>query len=928
VTPEVAGSSPVNHPTAGHERPAVPIARTHPKEVRLDRATVAKVALLSLAATVPLAATMALVAGQQNVKIESVVRERVGLTFTAHTLEVIRSLRILRKRVEIDRSAAPRERATAELALDGLYDYDAGPGRVLDLTKRLKRLQTDWSSVPIGPTAGPAIDAALDSALGLFYTTEDRSSLSSDSDERTIELIDAYGAQLPTVSQRTDDAQLAFERATRGGVAATDQRLGAAVLVGQARRAYEAAKIDIGNASNGSPVEMGAVEPRLNEIGGFLQAFTDAATRSGGPPASHTLRSTGDGAIAAVDRSQDEIRVVLSRLLLVREARERNTFWLLCLGTLLAFAGIVCLAAAIVHTLQKREQRAKEDAKRLIAENEQRRKLEALAVAETQFRAAFDRSSLGVAILDREGQFVRTNQALTELLGSVDAGRLGATHPDFARLLAGEIESFGIETQFPSASGEMLWFESTLSLVRDDARAPLFAIAMLKDVTERRRIEDRLRFDATHDPLSGLPNRAYFTERVRSTVLSDARPRGMQAVLFVDLDEFKFVNDSLGHAIGDQVIIAAGKRLSEATDRNDLVARFGGDEFAVLLDARRNREEIDSVVARIGNALAQPLYVEEREIFVTASIGVAVTNGTYRSVEDMIRDADTAMYYAKSAGRSRSAVFNETMHDQAVRRLAIGTQVRRGLEREQFTLCYQPVVSLAEERIESFEVLLRWKHPELGEISPGEFVPIAEELGLIVPIGRYVLEGACEQLERWNAGLTGSGRLRLSVNASVREIMQTDYCDFLEAIIARRCLRPGELILEVTESALLTSTKYASGTLERIKAAGVALAIDDFGTGYSALRYLQHFPFDQLKIDRSFIAGAGPGIASEAIVNVILSLAESFGVKVVAEGVETREQADSLKALGCDFGQGFLFGEARGAREATALLRPRLPSAS
>jgi diguanylate cyclase (GGDEF)-like protein/PAS domain S-box-containing protein len=867
---------------------------------------------------------MAIVAGQQNAKIELLERERAGLEFMQRNVVVVRRLHVLRKRVEIDGSAGEPERVQVDAALDALYDYDAGPGRGLDLTKRLKRVQMDWSSVPPGSSAGPAVDAALGTTLDLFYATEDRSSLSNDSDERTLELIDAYGAQLPTISQRTDDAELAFERVTRTGSAATDRRIGAAVLVGQARRAYEAAKVEVDNASNGREEALATVVPRLKDVGTDLEAFTDAATSSSGP--SRTLRTAGDATIVAADRSADAIAGVLRRLLAGREAAERNALAMFFFAGLLALVAVVALATAMVKMAQRREQRAKDDAKRAVAEGEQRRKLESLAVAEAQFRAAFDRSSLGVAILDRDGRVVRTNRALIELLGPVDAAHLGADHPDFARLLAGEIDSFGIETQLPSASGKSVWFESTLSLVRDDAGEPLFAIAMLKDVTERRRIEDRLRFDATHDPLSGLPNRAYFAERVRATVLNGASSLSVQAVLFVDLDEFKFVNDSLGHAIGDQVIIAAAKRLCEATERNDLVARFGGDEFAVLLDGRASRDEIDAVVARIGRALSQPLYVEEREIFVTASIGIAVANGTYSSVEEMIRDADTAMYYAKSAGRSRSAVFSRSMHDQVVRRLAIGTQVRRGLEREQFTLFFQPVVSLAHRHIEAFEVLLRWKHPELGDIPPGEFVPIAEELGLIVPIGRYVLDRACEQLAHWNAGLAREDRLRLSVNASVREIMQTDYCDFLEATVARHGLQRGELVLEVTESALLTSSKYASGTLERIKAGGVALSIDDFGTGYSSLRYLQHFPFDQLKIDRSFVAGPGDGIGSEAIVNMILSLAESFGVKVVAEGVETDEQASRLFALGCGYGQGYLFGEARSAEGASALLRTGLRS--
>ena len=279
------------------------------------------------------------------------------------------------------------------------------------------------------------------------------------------------------------------------------------------------------------------------------------------------------------------------------------------------------------------------------------------------------------------------------------------------------------------------------------------------------------------------------------------------------------------------------------------------------------------------------------------------------------------MYYAKTAGRSRSAIFNATMHDQTSRRLQIATQLRRALERDQVYLTYQPVVSLATGRIEAFETLLRWEHPDLGLVSPGEFIPIAEEIGLIVPIGRWVVASSCEQLTRWRREGVMRRPVRLSVNASVREILQTDYCDFIEATVQRFGLQPGDLVLEVTESAVLASGKFSSNTLERIKAAGVGLAIDDFGTGYSSLRYLQQFPFDELKIDRSFVSGTDGKLASEAIVTMLLSLGKAFGVGVVAEGVETAAQAARLRALGCTAAQGYFYGAPLRAQAVEELLR-------
>ncbi|HMD02649.1 MAG TPA: EAL domain-containing protein, partial [Candidatus Baltobacteraceae bacterium] len=664
-------------------------------------------------------------------------------------------------------------------------------------------------------------------------------------------------------------------------------------------------------------------------LDGALNHFTalsegDEVHAAGSSTTVAQLRRAAVEVSNAVYEAYHAIGGAIDRTLAGRLESERRTLFLVQVEALLAIIVGVGIALLIHRTVRDRDrrelERARREAEQLSAELERQRVLEMLAVTEAQFRAVFNRSSIGVAIVDRNGAVIRSNAALHEMLDPVDSHRIGAGHADFVRLLNGEIESFATELE-ASGTGTAQWLEATHSLVREGDGTPLFAIAMLKDITERKRIDDRLRYEATHDSLSGLPNRAYFFDRVRQALFSERTGRGQHAVLFVDLDEFKFVNDSLGHAIGDKVLVAAAERLRQATGARDLVARFGGDEFAVLLEGRETREEIERIVERIVRELGQPLFVEGREIFVTASVGVAMYVPTYAAVEEILRDADTAMYYAKTAGRSRSAIFDATMHDQASRRLEIATQLRRALERDQVYLTYQPVVSLATGRIEAFETLLRWEHPDLGLVSPGEFIPIAEEIGLIVPIGRWVVASSCEQLTRWRREGIMRRPLRLSVNASVREILQTDYCDFIEATVQRFGLEPGDLVLEVTESAVLASGKFSSNTLERIKSAGVGLAIDDFGTGYSSLRYLQQFPFDELKIDRSFVSGIDGKLASEAIVTMLLSLGKAFGVGVVAEGVETAAQASRLRALGCTAAQGYFYGVPLRAQAVEELLR-------
>jgi diguanylate cyclase (GGDEF)-like protein len=884
--------------------------------------------LLLLAVALPLGGAATMLISQETAKIALTEREVNGLGFTRRTVEVVRALRALRDRMELDGNAGLVARRDVDSSLGALYVYNDDAGSSLELTKRLARLAGAWQQVPESAGGGKAVERALQRALEVFDVIDDRSDLTADADGATADLIDAYGAQLPTITLQADTAKLLLVR--QGGAGGFASRINAAMALGNARRAYEMTARDVASAAKTSIISPGVVGS-LAAINTSLERFVALADDQVRGAAVERLRAqgrdAGDRTLDAVYKTQGELAAALRLRLADREGRERRNLALLRIETLLAFAvtiGFAVLLGKIIRDRDRRElSRARAEADRLASELDRQRRLDALAVTEAQLRAVFDRSSIGVAILDGEGLVLRSNRALTDMLTSIDARRIGVGHPEFQRLIAGEVESFVTELESTPVAGDPpSWFEATVSLVRDDVGEPRFAISMVKDVTERKRIDDQLRYDASHDPLTGLPNRTFFQERLRAMYFSEAGPgRGVGAVLFVDLDEFKFVNDSLGHGTGDRVLIAAGERLRKATSGSDCIARFGGDEFAILLPGRESRDEIHELVDAIGRTLAEPLLLDEQEVVITASIGVAIIHEYYHSVEEVLRDADTAMYFAKSAGRARSAVFNSSMHDNASRRLELATQLRRALEREQLYPAYQPVVSLASGRIESFEVLLRWEHPEIGPISPVEFIPVAEEIGLIVPIGRYVLEKALAQFAEWKKADPMYRPRRISVNASVREIVQTDYVEHVESAVRRYGLLPGELILEVTESAILSSGKFSFGTLERLKAIGVGLAIDDFGTGYSSLRYLQQFPFDELKIDRSFVGGVDGRLASEPIVSMLINLSKAVGVHIVAEGVETAAQAARLRSLGATYAQGYLYGAAVKAQHVPALFR-------
>ncbi len=461
-----------------------------------------------------------------------------------------------------------------------------------------------------------------------------------------------------------------------------------------------------------------------------------------------------------------------------------------------------------------------------------------------------------------------------------------------------------VEWPLRASDGRFIAFEHVVAGGFDDAHASCLAI-FSRDVSRRAGLVAQLEQAAFHDPLTNLANRALFHDRVHHALERTERASTRVAVLLLDLDHFKNVNDSLGHEAGDRMLLGVAERLLDCTRRSDTVCRLGGDEFSILLETVNDDDTVTTVAERILESLAQPFIISGHELFVGASIGVARAEPG-ETPEDVLRNADVAMYHAKNRGRGGCQVFEPWMLDAAVDRLELEADLRQAITSDQFHLHYQPIVDLPSGRIVGVETLLRWTHPRRGAVGPARFIPVAEETGLIVALGARVLHMACREVAQWDVE-TGHEAIYVSVNLSGRQLQDPSLLELVRDVLDCSGLDPGRLVLEVTESVVMQNTVATLSRLRELRDLGVHIAIDDFGTGYSSLSYLHRFPIDMLKIDRSFVELLGKGAEDGAIAETIVALGRSLRLHTVAEGIETSAQRDALIASGCRFGQGYLF---------------------
>lgn len=562
--------------------------------------------------------------------------------------------------------------------------------------------------------------------------------------------------------------------------------------------------------------------------------------------------------------------------------------------------------------------------------------LRQLRRSETHYRQLIDHLHAGVIVYGADRRVVMGNQTAWDMLGltadavSGDETSIWTLIDEFGTPLQPEHYPVRqvIASQIPlqnyvvgicrSSQQNCLWVLVNAFPSFDDAHQLTQVVVTFIDITDRKLAEEELRHQAMHDALTELPNRALFNEHLdRALRRTQRHPQGLFAVLFIDLDRFKVINDSLGHLIGDQLLIQVANILKRHVRTSDTVARLGGDEFVILLEPIASLRDAIQVVERIQADMKLPIRLGEHTVFTSASIGIALSNPHYASGEAILRDADNAMYCAKGQGPSCYEIFNPEMHQSALQLFELETGLRRAIEQQEFVLHYQPIVSLTSCQLLGFEALVRWMHPRRGLIPPNEFIPLAEETGLIMPLGEWILQAACQQMVSWQQRFPAAGDLKLSVNVAAAQFCNSTFLASLSQTLTQANLSPDRLKLEVTESLLLANVEAVLSTFSKLQQQHIEISIDDFGAGYSSLSYLKQFPINTLKIDKSFVDGLGTEQEDTSLIEAIIQIAQSLRLSVVAEGVETTSQREQLRQLGCDAIQGYLVAPPLTSRQAT-----------
>jgi diguanylate cyclase (GGDEF)-like protein/PAS domain S-box-containing protein len=538
--------------------------------------------------------------------------------------------------------------------------------------------------------------------------------------------------------------------------------------------------------------------------------------------------------------------------------------------------------------------------------------------SEQRFRVAFNQAAVGLAHVSPDGRWLMVNKKLCEIVGYTQGELLSmrfqdVTHPedvvaDWAlarRMIAGEIDEKSREKRYRHKNGYYIWVNLTSSMVRSDDGNPKYYSTVVEDISRRKQIEEELLHLANHDALTSLPNRSLLLDRLSQALVFAERSEGQVAVMLIDLDRFKNINDSLGHDAGDKIIMEISRRLSASVRAGDTIARLGGDEFVIIRPDVVKDDAVAILAQQILEALSRPLTVQGHEFYPTGSIGISMYPKDGSDGQTLLKNADTAMYRAKDAGRNNFQFYAHEMNSRALDRLKLESGLRRALERKEFVLHYQPQMDIASGCIVGAEALLRWEPPGQAMVFPGDFIPIAEEAGLIVQIGEWVLRTACAQKKAWHdAGITVP--LKVAVNLSARQFKHQDIVKVVSHVLEQTGCRPDWLELEITESVIMENPESAAETLHKLSDMGVHLSIDDFGTGYSSLSYLKRFPINSLKIDRSFVRDITTDADDAAIAKAVIALAHSLKMRVIAEGVETAEQLAFLREQQCDEMQGYL----------------------
>ena len=616
------------------------------------------------------------------------------------------------------------------------------------------------------------------------------------------------------------------------------------------------------------------------------------------------------------------------------------------IGVLMAMVPLLAMMLATLHYFF-RQQEASEAVRQTGAEAMEREHLLAarhvreLEASERRFHSAFTHASIGMALLSFDGSIVQANPALRALVGRSGEELMLmkfqgiVIEEDRAKLAeqlglvnGREFEGFALELRCRHSSGQVVWVAAHSSFFSEPGSASPCLILQLQDISARRQAEDELQHIAFHDALTGLPNRRRFHDYLSQAVASAQRdPKEAYAVMFLDFDRFKLINDSLGHSAGDEFLIQVSRRIRDILRPHDRIARLGGDEFAVLVLHLERETDAVNLADRLMEALRKPFYVADTELTTSASIGITFSALGYTSPDDVLRDADTAMYKAKGAGKARYALFDASLHTEVAERLRLEGDLRRAIDEGRLTVAYQPVWALSSGKISGAEALVRWQHPQDGSISPAAFLPIAEEAGLMLRLTDFVMNCACRQLREWQLLDPAYAELTINVNVSGHDIAHAAFVARVTRALVESQLRPHHLCIELTENILMSHIDGALPVLGELRRLGVTLAVDDFGTGYSSLSHLATLPIDCLKIDRSFVSSLADNSNESAVVRSIIVLGGSLGKSVVAEGIECEYQLEQLRQMGCALGQGYMLARPMSPHEMTSLLsRPhRLP---